>query len=228
MSEEDSCADGGSSLSKNIRRATIDDIDAIIGICRTAFPNYLIWCTKRCARRWWDCILRSKSNETWVYQFDTETVALIRLIVDEHSYKKEIRKLKPRIGAMLCVFIVRPQLLFEKILETITRVTSSSVRYSDSNDLGSLAKRSVWVHTRSVLPRMRNKGIGTSMMQFCEQRAIELGYDSIKLFVKTSNKGSIRHHERLGFVRTGKIKDHYSYVKLLSNNNDKKVFLKAQ
>ena len=219
MSKEGSCADSSPGRSKNIRRATIGDIEALIEICRICFPNVLIWCTNRCARKWWEYIIGSKSHETWVYQFNNQIVAMIRLEVDAKPYKKEIRRLRPRFGTLLCVFIVRPRLLFEKIMETITRVTSSSVYYSENSSLNSLANKSMWPHTSAVLPGMRGKGIGTSMMRFCEQRAVELGYDSIKFFIKTNNNGSIRLHERLGFIRTGKIKDHYSFVKLLSKNH---------
>lgn len=227
MSEEDSCADSSPNRDKNIRRATIGDIEALTEICRTIFPNYLIWCTNGCARKWWDYIIRLKSHETWVYQFDNEIVALIRFIVDAHPYKKEIQKLRPRIGTLFYVFIVRPRLLFEKIKDAIVRVTCSSVNYCDSRGVNSLANRSMWFHSVAVLPNMQGKGIGASMMRFCEHRAVELGFDSVKCFIKTNNNGSIRLHERLGFIRTGRIKDHYSFVKLLSNNN-KKVSSKAQ
>jgi len=219
MSEEGSCDISNPEKNKNIRCATIDDIEALIEICRTIFPNYLIWCNNRCARKWWEYIIKSKSHETWVYQFNNEIVALIRFVIDANLYKKEIRNLRPGFGILLCVFIMRPRLLFEKILEKITRVTSSSVNYSNSSDPNSLANKSMWFHSVAVMPNMRGKGIGSGMIRFCEQRAVELGYDSIKFFIKTNNNGSIRLHERLGFIRTGKIKDCYSYIKLLSKNH---------
>jgi ribosomal protein S18 acetylase RimI-like enzyme len=219
MSEVDSSADSSPDGNMNIRRATGDDIEALIEICRIIFPNYLIWCTNCCARRWWESVIRSKSHETWVYQLNNEIIALVRLVTDANRYKKEIQKLRPRFGTLLCVFIVRPRLLFGKILETIARMISSRVSYSDSSGLNSLVNQSMWFHSIAVLPNMRGKGIGTSMMCFCEQRAIELGFDSVKCFVKTNNNVSIRFHERLGFIRTGKIKDHYSFIKLLSKNH---------
>jgi hypothetical protein len=66
------------------------------------------------------------------------------------------------------------------------------------------------------------------IMEFAEDNgAVELGgrlvsalgFDSLKCFIKTNNNVSIRFHERLGFIRTGKIKDHYSFIKLLSKNH---------
>lgn len=229
MSEEDNCADSSPDRNKNIRRADTGDIEALIEICRIVFPNYLMWCTNRCARKWWEYIIGSKSHETWVYQFNNEIVALIRFVIDANLYKKEVRKLRPRFGALLCFFIVRPRLLFEKVLERVTRMTSSSENYSDSSGLNSLANKSMWFHSIAVLPNMRGQGIGISMMQFCGRRAVELGFDSVKCFIKTNNNVSIRFHEKLGFIRTRKIKDHYSFIKLLSkNHNNEKVFSKAQ
>jgi hypothetical protein len=218
MSEEINHADNSLAWNKNIRRATLDDIEALIKICRISFPNYLIWCTDRCARKWWESIIRSKSHETWVYQLDNEIVALIRLVIDPNQYNKEIRKLRPRLSTVLWVFIKRPLFLFTTIIGKIKRVFSSSLSYSDSSRLNSLTKRSLWVHTNAVLPGMRGKGIGTNMMRFCEQRSINLGYDSMKFFIKTNNKGSIRLHERLGFIRIRKIKDNYLFIKLLSKS----------
>jgi len=219
MSEESSCVGSSPDRSKNIRRATIGDIEALIEISRISFPNYLRWCTNHCARKWWEYIIKSKSHETWVYQFNNEIVALIRFVIDAKPCKKEIRKLRPRYSTLLCVFIVRPRILFEYIMERISRVTSSSVNYPNSSGLMSLANKSMWFHSIAVLPNMRGKGIGTSMMRFCEQRAVELGFDSVKCTIKTNYNDSIRLHERLGFIRTGKIKDHYSYVKLVSKNH---------
>jgi len=146
-------------------------------------------------------------------------MSLHHLRINRMKPNKDILKLKPRFSTLFCFFIVRPRLLFEKIMETITRVTSSSVNYSDSSSLNSLANKSIWFHAIAVMPNMRGKGIGTSMMRFCEQRAVELGFDSAKCFIKTNNNGSIRLHERLGFIRTGKMKDHYSFIKLLSKNH---------
>jgi hypothetical protein len=79
MSEVDSSADSSPDGNMNIRRATGDDIEALIEICRIIFPNYLIWCTNCCARRWWESVIRSKSHETWVYQLNNEIIALVRL-----------------------------------------------------------------------------------------------------------------------------------------------------
>ena len=101
MSEEDSCTDSSSGRNKNIRRASIGDIESLIKICRIIFPDYLVWCTNRCARKWWEYIIRSKSQETWVYQLNNEIVALNRFVIDANPYEKDIRKLKPRFSTLV-------------------------------------------------------------------------------------------------------------------------------
>jgi hypothetical protein len=47
--------------------------------------------------------------------------------------------LDPALGHCFVFFIIRPCLLFIQITEILTRVTSSSVSYSDVSGLGSLA-----------------------------------------------------------------------------------------
>ena len=229
MSQDVSRVDSNSDNSNNIRRAAAGDIESLIEICRVSFPYALRWRTNRCARKWWEYKIRSKSSETWVYQFNNEIVAMNIMVIDSNSDKEDTRKLRPCFGTLLCVLIVRPQLLVERIVAKITRMTSSSVNYSNSSNLKSLVNKSVWFHSIAVMPNMRGKGMGASIMRFCEQRAVELGFDSVKCTIKTNNNDSIRFHERLGFIRTGKVKDHYSYIKLLStNSNNKKVLLKAR
>ena len=73
----------------------------------------------------------------------------------------------------------------------------------------------MWFHSIAVLANMRGKGIGSSMTNFCEHGAVELKFDSVKCFIKTNNRDSIKFHDRLGFIQMGKVKD---YIKLVSKN----------
>jgi ribosomal protein S18 acetylase RimI-like enzyme len=197
-----------------IRRAIEDDIDALINISRISFPDQLIWCTENQAKKTWEHFIKSEFQEVWVCQFNNEVVAVIRLEKDVSQCNREIKALKPGLQTVLCILILRPRLLFEKVLEKFIFLLSKNAIYSDR--IETLGKNSIWCHSSAVLPKMRNKGIGSKMMSFCEQRGLELGYDSIKFFIKTTNKGSIRLHERLGFIRAGKVKDQYLYIKLFS------------
>jgi len=70
---------------------------------------------------------------------------------------------------------------------------------------------------------MQRKGIGQEMMRFSEKRALELRFDSIKLFVDWKNIGSIKFHEKLGYVHTGYMKECLAFIKLLEVPNTGKM-----
>ena len=203
-----------------IRRAVKDDIESLVYISKISFPNQLIWFTRDQAKKTWEHIIKSSYQEIWVCQFHDEVIAVIRLEIDEVESKKEFEEIKPGLCTILGYFISNPCILIEKIFKRIIRKYLSNKFYYD--DLKEFGINSVWCFTSAVHPKMRNKGIGTRMMNFCEARALEMGYDSIKFCIKKNNNGSIRLHERLGFIRVGEIKDQYFYIKKLSKNEVRK------
>lgn len=164
--------------------------------------------------------MTSPCHETWVGDVDNEIVALIRFVTDADQYWKDIEKFRPGFGPAFFALTTRPRLLFAKVWEQLTRTVAGSEDYCDDDDPENLAEKSAWTHSIVVVEKMRGRGIASEMIRFCERRGADLGYDSLKCFVKTDNRISIRLHERLGFVRTRKVKDHYLYVKLLSADHD--------
>jgi L-amino acid N-acyltransferase YncA len=62
---------------------------------------------------------------------------------------------------------------------------------------------------------MQNMGIGREIMKYSEKRALELGFDSLKLFVHETNRGSIQFHKKIGYLQTGFMDDCLSFIKLL-------------
>ncbi len=197
-----------------IRRTTKDDIEALMNISRLSFPDSLRWSGPKCqARKWWKYMIAAQFSETWVCQYKGQVVGFIMLTTDPKQHKKEKSKLRPSPATLLCTFAMHPWLLVTRIVE---RAFSINDTYVALNDVKSLAHKPLWPESSAVLPKMRNRGLGTRMMNFCEQRARELGCDSIKFCIKRKNRGSIRLHERLGFIRTAQNKNYYMYTKLLS------------
>jgi ribosomal protein S18 acetylase RimI-like enzyme len=203
-----------------IRRAVKEDIESLVDLSRISFPNLLAWCTRSQARKTWEHIINSEYQDVWVCQFNNEVVAVIRLETDLNKNKEIMKDAKPDLYTVLVFLILHPWVLIEKIVKRIIRKYSRDKLYCD--DLKEFGKNSVWCFTSAVHPKMRNRGIGSRMMCFCEVRALELGYDSMKFCIKKRNKGSIRLHERLGFIRVGEIKDEYFYIKKLAKTGEKK------
>ena len=200
-----------------MRRAIEDDIDTLVKISRISFPDQLIWCSRKQAAKAWKKFINSKYQEVWVCQFNNEVVSVIRFEKNSSRCYKENMELKPGLVTVFGYLIVRPRLLFEKIIGRIIN-KSSTVKYY-AKDINILVKNCMWCHTNAVLPKMRKKGLGSKMMSICERRGVELGYDSLIGFIKPGNKASMRCHEKLGFKRVGKIKGEYLYIKMLSANN---------
>jgi len=113
----------------------------------------------------------------------------------------------------------RLRLLFARVWEQIAPAVAGSENYCDGDGLDNSVNRSAWTHSIVVVEKTRGRGIACEMIRFCEQRAADLGYDSVKCFVKTNNGSSIRLHERFGFIRAEKVRDHYLYVKLLCEDH---------
>ena len=211
-----------------IRYATENDLEALINISRISFPHRMYWCTRSQSKKWWKCSLASKFSETWVSQFNGQVAGYVRLVTDLKKYQKESQELRPDLMTLFYAFSIRPWLLPIKIVNKIIYVTSGRVRYIDSDNPKDY-NNSLWAYTMAVLPEMQNKGIGTSMIHFRDQRALELGYDSIKIWIEKKRKVSIRLHEKYGFIRTAKIGQYFEYLKVLSKiNNNQPAFSKIQ
>jgi ribosomal protein S18 acetylase RimI-like enzyme len=61
------------------------------------------------------------------------------------------------------------------------------------------------VHALCVDPLDQQKGIGSIIIDFCEERAIEGGYTSIRLDMYSKNVKAMRLYEKKGFVYRGEI-----------------------
>lgn len=203
-----------------IRRAIQDDVEALIDISRVSFRNQLIWCTKHQARKWWKYIISSQFSETWIFQSNGQVAGYLRLVTDPVNYKKEEIKVYPKFHTLIYVFCTHPWFLFIKIVEKIVSITSKTIRYVDIEDLNISDDRTAWAHFMAVTPKMRNRGIGTSMIKFRDQRALELGFYVIKMWIEKKRKVSIKLNEKNGFIKTGKYGNFYVFIKVLPKINN--------
>ncbi len=63
-----------------------------------------------------------------------------------------------------------------------------------------------WIATVGVLPEFRGRGIGSALMQACEDK---ISVKRIRLCVRVSNDTAIRLYEHLGYVRVGEWSRYY-------------------
>lgn len=64
--------------------------------------------------------------------------------------------------------------------------------------------RSAFVTQVMVLPEAQGQGIGTLLLEACEEESRRRGMESIKLEVRFDNKGARRLYERMGYRQVGK------------------------
>lgn len=87
-------------------------------------------------------------------------------------------------------------------------------------------KDEYYIFMLAVLPEYQNKGLGTKLLEFAEQEALNRRLKKCSLLVRTANKGAIRFYERHGYKKVKTYKrvpfDFYKMIKILSN--DKRQF----
>ena len=64
-----------------------------------------------------------------------------------------------------------------------------------------------WIATIGVLPAYRGRGIGSALLEACEQ---ELKVESVRLNVRVSNHPAIRLYKSLGYQQVGRWPHYYS------------------
>jgi diamine N-acetyltransferase len=67
------------------------------------------------------------------------------------------------------------------------------------------AKRSMLLSKIYVQADQRGTGLGRAMVEFAEQRCVELGCGELWLTVNRNNAGSIAFYERIGFEKTNEL-----------------------
>ena len=63
-----------------------------------------------------------------------------------------------------------------------------------------------WIATIGVLPEYRGRGVGSALLQACEQR---ITLPVVRLCVRTDNLGAIHIYERFGYQRKGEWTAYY-------------------
>ena len=68
------------------------------------------------------------------------------------------------------------------------------------------SKRITWIATVGVLPGYRGRGIGSALLEACEQ---QLETPSVRLNVRASNRGAIRMYRLAGYQEVGVWSEYY-------------------
>jgi len=69
------------------------------------------------------------------------------------------------------------------------------------------SQQMAWIATIGVLPAYRGRGIGTALLEVCEQ---QLSVDAVRLNVRVSNHPAIRLYKSFGYQQVGRWPHYYS------------------
>lgn len=203
-----------------IRRATQKDIEGLVKICKESFPGSIRWQNPSLqARRWWTEVIGSLSSETWVCVNNCQIVGLCLLVLDEALYAKEKRQLGGSVFARVCALIISPRVVVHKICEIIADSGSGRGKDFPINIPAPRINKRAWIELIAVALQARGQGLAKEMLQFCVNRALQLGREGIQLSTGAANKAAISCYEKSGFVRTAKKSGKYNYTKLLRSQN---------
>jgi len=198
-----------------IRRGTPDDMDSLIDICHDSFPESLLWNSPRFfGRKWWKSVIASKSGEAWICINGERIAGFCVLITNTGRWNSEKSGRDMNLFALLLAAAFSPRFAIRRVREKIAGIGIASADESLSttpcNDNGT----DTWIGLIAVSPQMRGRGFAKKMLQFCEERTLQLHRNAIKLVVIPSNKSACRLYEGQGFIRTTYSSIGYVYKKV--------------
>jgi len=196
-----------------IRRATFEDADDLTTISHLCYPDFLRWRgPKFHTRKWWRTLLDSECCELWVCMSHEQMIGFFSFVLDRARYQEAKSRHRPGLLIAFYMFATCPWLFVRKALQQLKLSGTESLRRllrSPSNCDGIHASEGSGRLSDSqiplvglivVVPSMQGKGVGTEMLKFCLQRAIELGYKEIRATIKRDNTRSIGLFKKLGFA----------------------------
>jgi ribosomal protein S18 acetylase RimI-like enzyme len=141
------------------------------------------------------------------------------LVVDEVHYTKEKSQYDGSVCAKIGALITSPRAAISKICRVIADRASAWGKNCPTGETTPRINKRAWIDLIAVAPTMRGQGLAKQMLQFCENRAMELGWLAVELSTGAANKSAISSYEKSGFVRTAGKSGKYTYTKLLRNQN---------
>ena len=199
-----------------MRRAVLQDTEALAGICRQSFPLSLRWQGHPAgARRWWQAVLATPAAETWVFETSGVAGAFCVLITDRQGWLQEKARRKVPLVCGLLSVVRCPGVVGAKArrrLATAWEQRHGRVVWKAAD----LPDPATWVELIAVAPALRGRGVAGQLLKICEKRTRDLGGLVIGLAVHARSEPALRLYEKTGYVRKLALGSDLVYVKTLS------------
>lgn len=186
-----------------VRQATLDDVELLINLCRQGFPGTLLWDGPRfLSRSWWTSAVQSASAETWLFSIDAEPCGVCILVRDMGGWQAEPLCAERSWAVRLCAAALCPRLALSRLAKKVLGRGPAACECPRSEAVAAATGSRTHIRVLAVAPHRRRQGVGKSILQFCEDRTIELGREIIELSVFTENTSARRLYVQQGYVCT--------------------------
>ncbi len=199
-----------------VRRATSGDVGILMDLCRSGFPGTLLWDGPRfLSRSWWTSAVKSSAAETWLFSSDAEPCGVCVLVQDMNVWQAEPLRAERSWAVRLCAAALCPQLVLPRLVKKLLGPGLAAGECPKSEAVTAAGGSRTHIRLLAVAPHKRRQGIGRRILQFCEDRTIELGHEIIELSVFTENTSARRLYAQQGYVCTNHRRTGCVFTKIL-------------
>ena len=198
------------------RQATLGDVELLIDLCQRGFPDTLTWGGPRfLSRNWWRSALRSLSAETWLFSIDGKPSGLCVLVQDINGWWAKPLYAERSWTFRLFAAALCPKLILSRLVKKILAPRPLPSECPRSEAIATATGSRTRVRLLAVAPDKRRQGFGKRILQFCENRTMELGREIIELFVSIENASARHFYAQQGYVCTRHKRDGCVFTKVL-------------
>ena len=195
-----------------LRRARVEDMDALCALAAAAFPSSLRWNSLRAlGRRRWRAVMDSMGSELWVAVDGAAIAGFAQLVVDHAAWKRASATAYADWALRLLAILLNPAVVVRRVRRFDVAAILPHVEVSSAvpND------QTTWLEVIAVSRQHLRQGVGRVLLNQLESRTRALGLRAIGLRVDTNNEAARSLYTRAGYRLTGKSANGLIYQKVL-------------
>jgi GNAT superfamily N-acetyltransferase len=203
-----------------LKLAEFEQIDQLIEICRTSFPESLRWNGPSVqSRQWWKTMLESSFSETISLSVGDRAVGFYVLITDRELFFNERKKdpwRKKFIDVLRIAALFNNPILIFHVVKSMIRLMKPVPQKLFLEERLSVAQHEIaWGELSAISPLYRGKGLAIIMQDWAMNRCRELGKLYIGLNIESHNIVSVKLHESYGYTKICGTSVGLTYIKRL-------------
>jgi ribosomal protein S18 acetylase RimI-like enzyme len=183
------------------RRACPADIQALVALCRAAFPWTAKWglAPSFTARWYWKAVLDSEACEAWILAAGDNILGFYVLMLDPRRWTVDRNARRGSLAVRLFLLLLRPHALLEAIA---ARVRGAFRGRGRGHQTAQKRVLDAWADWMAVDTRLRSRGVGRTLVRHWEARCRRHGRSVIRLDVFRRNRRAQAFFLREGYELT--------------------------